>query len=718
MDILDKEKRERIVKGMKRSKSDLQRRYGERWKDVMYATATKQASESTQSEAYQHKQTYLKTAKNNKGEMEYHRVHATMNFERQPKTAASASYQLKNHPLHKKLTSQGYEASHSGHDTKDSYYTHKVAKTQTMNENDELDVNDDVEEALNIQARLKKSRLMKRIAPKLARMRKIKSKRRAPMDVLKKRAHKVARNLLRKKLAGERGANYKDLSPSAKQTVDRLLDGKDKVVSSIVRRVMPSVRRKEQERVRGANTTKNEEFLWESQVIIMKHPKEDRHVIARKVGNNVVMRFKENGSVSEVLKKKAKEAQDHLQSLGRVGWKLVEASEIDEKMTQDKDIKNLYVPNKTTKYELQNYIDKKRGKKSREKDYYKKNADVIEEPIDEVVRKTGSTWTIFSKDGSKKLGEYDTKEAAQKRLGQIEYFKNVKEVKSPQQKIQDFEKSRVAAGKSSMINNKPQTFHKMKKPGTMTTMNVRPHEVEKYQKMGFKKIEESEDKDIGNLPGSQPKKYHTGLKKSTKVARNAHFKKGAEMDDNNPAAYEPAPGDANAKTKLSKYTKKYKKMFGEEIEGLKKKAEKSGVSYGILKKVYDRGIAAWRTGHRPGTTPQQWAYARVNSFLTGGKTRTTADSDLWSKVRKESIDESGGAGEMGTDKLTKTYIKDTPGQEIQENDGPTVPHIELPLARENYVIKMLNAGKSIDEVAKTCRVSKEDVEHIQNKVKE
>ena len=49
--------------------------------------------------------------------------------------------------------------------------------------------------------------------------------------------------------------------------------------------------------------------------------------------------------------------------------------------------------------------------------------------------------------------------------------------------------------------------------------------------------------------------------------------------------------------------------LNEKIEGLVKKAEKSGMPYGILKKVYDRGMAAWRTGHRPGTTPQQWAFA-------------------------------------------------------------------------------------------------------------
>ena len=86
-------------------------------------------------------------------------------------------------------------------------------------------------------------------------------------------------------------------------------------------------------------------------------------------------------------------------------------------------------------------------------------------------------------------------------------------------------------------------------------------------------------------------------------------------------------------------------QLDEKIEGLVKKSKKSGVPYGILKKVYNRGMAAWRTGHRPGTTPQQWAFARVNSFLTGGGARK-ADADLWSKAsaakkaKKEEISET------------------------------------------------------------------------------
>ena len=71
-----------------------------------------------------------------------------------------------------------------------------------------------------------------------------------------------------------------------------------------------------------------------------------------------------------------------------------------------------------------------------------------------------------------------------------------------------------------------------------------------------------------------------------------------------------------------------------QIDALKKKAEKTGIPYGILKQVYNRGMAAWRTGHRPGTTPQQWAFARVNSFATKSKgTWGGADKDLAAKAR-------------------------------------------------------------------------------------
>ena len=72
----------------------------------------------------------------------------------------------------------------------------------------------------------------------------------------------------------------------------------------------------------------------------------------------------------------------------------------------------------------------------------------------------------------------------------------------------------------------------------------------------------------------------------------------------------------------------------EAIKGLQNKAKKTGMPYNILKKVYDRGMAAWKGGHRPGATQQQWALARVNSFVTKSSgTWGGADKDLAKQVR-------------------------------------------------------------------------------------
>ena len=275
----------------------------------------------------------------------------------------------------------------------------------------------------------------------------------------------------------------------------------------------------------------------------------------------------------------------------------------------------------------------------------------------------------------------------------------------------------------------------------------------------FKKKQEAQDPDIKDRKGTQPARYHTGLSKATKVARDRHFQARKPG---------PAPGDANAKTVPSKHTTFVRKMMGEsneheitvgnyttthfhmcgsaikamkkhkDVEGAeqltrmqdqyykfeksfiggktpsaedKAKAQKmydgimllaktagiedevkpymdehlgsivkgdpkpgfgrvdvsesvninmakkkidrekemdkarhdrmldrartkdtkqknmqteasfadkskaSGISVGTLKKVYQRGVAAWKTGHRPGTNPSQWGHARVNAFI-------------------------------------------------------------------------------------------------------
>ena len=184
------------------------------------------------------------------------------------------------------------------------------------------------------------------------------------------------------------------------------------------------------------------------------------------------------------------------------------------------------------------------------------------------------------------------------------------------------------------------------------------------------------------------KKYGKGLAKSTNQKRAAQFKKQAKMDDDDPEAYKPAPGDKTAKTKPSKHTKKFKQMFGEN-KAVKNKAEKSGMPYGILKKVYDRGVAAWRTGHRPGTTPEQWGLARVNSFVTKSSgTWGKADKDLAAKVRSESINEGPGSKPESWEAGYKRRVVKTTKPEHKEKGynwrikGKDRPEVTIKLYKE------------------------------------
>lgn len=484
------------------------------------------------------------------------------------------------------------------------------------------------ESVLSFSQRIKRARTMKRLAPRMKNLRRIKKFRMADKDILMKRARKQAIKMFRKKVAGEKGEHYSQLSPAAKISIDKLVQKKMPAVTKLAQRLLPKVRKAEVDRLRTARNPTNEQ-LGE--------------------GNKAQLGIPANATNAQLRKIRSSDSSTKQQKQ-RAHWLLNMRKEEDESLDE-------------------------------------------------------KCWPGYKEVGGK--------------------IKNGKMVPNC-----------VPEDNSSV----PQ------------------------------------DKDIEDRKGTQPKKYFKDLPKSTKAARDAHFKKHAKKDDSDPANYKPAPGDKSANTKPSVHTKKYKKMFGEangqtddvadivpnnirvsmissskkrmlndkfekmseqdsadltrdrhraekerlknqhkrekerqkdthdrqldrskirdirsesldelfeamqrkqqqssssiapgndyvlgekQIDALKKKAEKSGISYGTLKKVYDRGMAAWKSGHRPGTTPQQWAFARVNSFVTKSKgTWGGADKDLASKVRKE----EGGAGEYGTNKLTSKLKKDTPGE--------------------------------------------------------
>ena len=72
------------------------------------------------------------------------------------------------------------------------------------------------------------------------------------------------------------------------------------------------------------------------------------------------------------------------------------------------------------------------------------------------------------------------------------------------------------------------------------------------------------------------------------------------------------------------------------VKSIPDRAKATGVPEDLLQKSYDRGMAAWRTGHRPGATQQQWGYARVSSLLMLGKTAFTTDADLVREAKRRS----------------------------------------------------------------------------------
>jgi hypothetical protein len=132
-----------------------------------------------------------------------------------------------------------------------------------------------------------------------------------------------------------------------------------------------------------------------------------------------------------------------------------------------------------------------------------------------------------------------------------------------------------------------------------------------------------------------PKKYYKGLTSKKKTLRKQEIKKYGSLSWKNPRAYVGFKTNKNIITRKSKYTNSWKKKFPE-ARSLKDKSKASGVPLKYITETYNRGMAAWRTGHRPGATQQQWGYARVHSFLLCGKTYFTTDLDIVKKAKRES----------------------------------------------------------------------------------
>ena len=548
---------------------------------------------------------------------------------------------------------------------------------------------------LSIMQRQKLAMRMRRFAKRLARLRQIKAKIMPAQQRIRLRARKAALMSLRKRAAGTRGLNYSELSPSQRIAVDTALLKRfgpklKTTVERISKRLLPRIRKQAQASVAQARS-----------------------------------RLQTNEAVRHTdIKHSAKD-----------GPLKVDSTQIDPLQIDPQD--NDRDAPKPTKHNNP-------MKKYRNKTVY----EARKSAVDKDARDAGDTNIVYQmRKTINSRGEHETVFAnGQKASVSVNDAKKMLARFDSLRMPIDKHEFTVQAGKSlsSFRNILMHGLDKSKKPkislGGRSFREFRAYN--KYQPdepPGVRLVGEAkEDPEIGDRKGAQPAQYHSGLKKSTKIARDQQFKKQTDMSDSDPSAYKPAPGDADAKTRPSKHTLKYRRMYGEakssvggvdpdenddpnkprkvdpkldlllrlglvdvdelqkyrralrsskkqalqspemrkkladlldklldytvgdtqtfsriryrvqkarsesvEIDeaadaGLAKKAEKSGIPLSILRQVYNRGMAAWKTGHRPGANQQQWAYARVNSFIGKGKgTWGGRDSDLAAKVRKE-----------------------------------------------------------------------------------
>lgn len=132
-----------------------------------------------------------------------------------------------------------------------------------------------------------------------------------------------------------------------------------------------------------------------------------------------------------------------------------------------------------------------------------------------------------------------------------------------------------------------------------------------------------------------PKRYFSGLSKTKRTLRKKELTKRSKLSWKNPTAYRPFKTDIGVKTRKSKYVLDWKRRFPN-VKSIEGASKVTGVPASLIKESYNRGIAAWRTGHRPGASKEQWGIARYRSMLLCGKTHYTTDSDLVRKAKKTS----------------------------------------------------------------------------------
>lgn len=120
-----------------------------------------------------------------------------------------------------------------------------------MRLHEELEQEGLLSEVLSLDQRRKRAIIMRRYSGKIERARELAKKRMATTEKLKKRSLIQARDIVRKRVAGRRGAEYATLSPSEKIQVDTAVEKRKGAIKKIAARLMPKIKAAEFARLKS-----------------------------------------------------------------------------------------------------------------------------------------------------------------------------------------------------------------------------------------------------------------------------------------------------------------------------------------------------------------------------------------------------------------------------------------------------------------------------------
>lgn len=125
----------------------------------------------------------------------------------------------------------------------------KTKKGDVIEINPEKNSKQVTEAVLTLAQRRKRALALKKRQSRIQLQRQLALKRFASDLSLKRRSRNVAREILRARIAGQKGVSYKKLSPAEKIMVDKMIQGREKTLTTLTKRVSQRVRRSEAERV-------------------------------------------------------------------------------------------------------------------------------------------------------------------------------------------------------------------------------------------------------------------------------------------------------------------------------------------------------------------------------------------------------------------------------------------------------------------------------------